>query len=141
MAIYIYNQDGTLYSWVPTDDLSLVASDTELALNGLAKVEGLPPLDEMHVWNPATLTVDTLAAPPPPTVTAAQFAMLFTPAEFVTLTTSPDAGVQQAIFAVKVSQSINLADPIVTHMVAHLVEVGLVTQERANDILVGKAPV
>jgi hypothetical protein len=139
MATYIYDQNGNLYSWNASDG-DPVASETELALNGLAAVTGLPPLDEMHVWNPATLTVDELAAPPPPIVTTARFTMLFTPDEFVSLVNSTDPVVLQAMFAVKSSQTIDLGSPEVIQALDHLVTLGLVTSERLVDIKAGRTP-
>jgi hypothetical protein len=140
MAIYVYSvTDGSLYSWVPDDDLSAVADDATLAANNLNKVVGLPPLDDTHQWDANTLSVIEVA-PPPLVVTAAQFTMLFTPAEFAAMDSSSDPLVRQAIFAVKVSQTINLGDPMVTGTVAHLVAEGFITQDRADAILAGQAP-
>lgn len=139
MAAYIYSvTDGSLYSWVPNDD-DPVADAATLAANNLNIVTGLPPLDETHVWDANTLSVIEIAVPPP-VVSAAQFAMLFTPEEFMALNASTDPLVQQAIFAVKVSQSIDLGSPVVVNTVAHLVGTGFLSQSRADDILAGRVP-
>lgn len=57
MACYVYNDsDGSLHVWGPSDNIA----DTfvgDLAANGFASVNGLPPLDDTHHWNPKAKTV------------------------------------------------------------------------------------
>ena len=70
MALYVYNiATGALFSWSP-NDTDPVSDPATLAMNGLAMVKGLPPLDAAHAWDSTQLTIVAVVpvTPPPPPV-------------------------------------------------------------------------
>lgn len=80
MAVFIYVvATGRLHSWCPSDS-DQVADDVTLQANGMAKVSGLPPLDDTHVWHEGNKTV-VAAAARLSTPAVLEFWRRFTPAE------------------------------------------------------------
>jgi hypothetical protein len=137
MAIYVYlTSNGALYSYCP-NDTDPVASDAQLAAQGMAKKSGLLPLDATHQWDPTTLTVIVVTAPTPVNLLATyDFIMAFTAAELAAIRgTTSDNNIQQWLFAFQTTQGLNLNHGSVTTAMNYLVSHGLLTQARANTIL------
>jgi hypothetical protein len=93
----------------------------------------------------AGITVQTVADPPPPPITAVsslQFRQLFTTAEATAITTSAESNAQIRMFMDDESAAgtVVLASPEVQSGIAALVTAGLLTQARANAILAGQSP-
>lgn len=142
MAIYVYNvSTGALVSWCP-NDTDPVAPAATLAANGLASVSGLPALDASHVWDAANKTVDTTTPPASPLwVSTYQFVLLFTAAETTAIRTSTDANVQHWLFALSMTQQIDLNDTaIVQPGLAYLASLGLITSARMAQIIANQPP-
>jgi hypothetical protein len=142
MAIYVYEiATGVLVSWCP-NDTDPVADPATLAANGLASVSGLPALGPTVAWNPSTKTTQTVAAPTPAlNVTAAQFVMLFTPAETAAIRASTDPNVQHWLFALSVSPLVNLNDTTVIQPgLQYLVAQNLITSARMAQIVANQSP-
>lgn len=136
MAIYVYRTaDGSLVSWCP-NDTDPVASAQQLAAQGLASVSGLPPLGPTVAWNPATHTTVTVTAPTLPNVVATfDFIMAFTPAELAAIRASANNAVQQFLFAMQVTQGVNLNSTTIQNALTFLVNQSLLTAPRAAAIL------
>ena len=145
MAIYVYvNTSGALSSYIP-DNITkaqaqasgLLASDATLAANGLAAKDQLPPLDDTHAWDPATKTVIVVPAPIPLNLlNTYDFIMAFTAAELAAIRgTTADNNIQQFLFAMQVTQGMNLNSTSIKNSLQYLVNKGLLTQARANAIL------
>jgi hypothetical protein len=137
MATYVYSiADGTLYSWNPTDT-DQVASATDLTKAGLAVVDKLPALDDSHVWNAETKTVDILDVPVPKSTPIATGAWLlrFTPDEVQAIRTSTDIIVQKLVFTLSHTIQIDLAHPDVIGGINYMVGVKLLSSERLSDLL------
>ena len=103
----------------------ITASDSELAAAGI--------------------TVQTVADPAPPPITAVsslQFRQLFTSAEALAITTAAESNAQFRMFMDDESAAgtVVLASPEVQSGIAALVTAGLLTQARANAILAGQPP-
>ena len=71
---------------------------------------------------------------PPSAITAAEYILLFTPAETAAIRASADLVVQQFLLAVEVAQSVDLADPHVLLGLQYLVSIGLLTAGREAAI-------
>ena len=146
MAIYVYRSaGGGLVSWDPTplglgaaQAAGIVASDARLAAGGLTAADGLPPLDDTHVWDAAAHTVATVASTAPNWIPAYEYVLLFTAAEMQAIRSSADANVQHWMLALSVTQQVNLADPVVIAGHAYLVAQGLLTPANSALILSGQ---
>jgi hypothetical protein len=136
MAIYVYhNTTGELVSWCPSDT-DPVADDATLAANGLAKVSGLPPLGPTVAWDASTRTTVTVTAPTLANVLVTfDFIMAFTAAELAGIRASTDNNVAQFLFAMQVTQGLNLNHSTIKNSLQYLVNHSLLTQARANAIL------
>lgn len=135
MAIYVFNTTtGALVSWCP-NDTDPVASPSVLATSGLSSISGLPVLDSTHAWNPATQTVITVVAPTVANVIATfDFLMAFTAAELAAIRSSTDNNIQQFLFALQVTQGVNLNHTTITNALNYLVSKNLLTAARATTI-------
>jgi hypothetical protein len=145
MAIYVYNNsNGVLISWIP-EDLTIaqaqasgqLASNADLAAAGNGAKDNLPPLDETHAWDPATKTVITVVPPIPVNLlNTFDFIMAFTPAELATIRgTTTDDNIQRFLYALEVTQGMDLNNATIKNSLQYLVTKGLLTQARANAIL------
>jgi hypothetical protein len=144
MAIYVYQTtSGVLVSWIP-EDLTIaqaqangqLASNAQLAAAGNSAVDKLPPLDDSHAWDPATKTVITVTPPVPANLlNSFDFIMAFTAAELAAIRNSADNNIQQFLYAMEVTQGINLNHNTIKNSLQYLVNKGLLTQARANAIL------
>jgi hypothetical protein len=135
MAIYVYQvSDGTLVSWAP-NDTDPVADSGTLTAKGLASVSGLPALSPTVAWNPATHTTITVVAPTPANVVNTfDFIMAFTPAELAAIRASANNSIQQFLFALQVTQGVNLNAATITNSLSFLVAQSLLTAQRATAI-------
>ena len=93
----------------------------------------------------AGIVVSTVADPPPQPVTVVsslQFRQLFTDAERIAITQSGQTNAQIRAFMDDESAAgvVPLDDPEVTAGLAACVTLGLLTQDRANQILAGTPP-
>ena len=136
MAIYVYNTTtGALVSWCP-NDTDPVASPALLSANGLTSVSGLPALGPTVAWSPATKTTVTVVAPTPVNViNTFDFIMAFTATELAAIRASADNNVQQFLFALQVTQGVNLNATSITNALTYLVSHSLLTAPRATAIL------
>lgn len=144
MAIYVYHTaNGELYSYIP-DDLTIAQAQTGgqlaptdmLTANGLSAVDSLPPLGPTVVWDQATKTTKTVTAPTPANVCASyDFIMAFTPAELAGIRASTNNAIQQFLFAMQVTQGVNLNATSIKNSLNYLVQQGLLTSGRAATIL------
>jgi len=144
MAIYVYvTTSGFLQSYIP-DNITIaqaqaggqLASNATLANNGLTAVDSLPPLDATHQWDAATKTVITVTPPTPANVVNTyDFIMAFTAAELAAIRGSSDNNIQQFLFAMQVTQGVNLNHTTNVNALTYLVNHGFLTQARANAIL------
>lgn len=136
MALYVYNSiTGVLVSWCP-NDTDPVASAATLAANGLASVSGLPALDSTHVWDATKKTVDTVVAPTPANVIDTfDFIMAFTPTELAAIRASTDPAIARFLFALQVTQGVNLNHATISNAINYLVTNSLLTAARATTIL------
>jgi hypothetical protein len=144
MAIYVYQTtSGALASWIP-ENLTIaqaqasghLASDAVLAAGGNSAVDQLPPLDDTHAWDPSTKTVVVVTAPTPANVVVTfDFIMAFTPAELAAVRASNDNSIQRFLFAMQVTQGLNLNHTTIKNSLQYLVTNSLLTQARANAIL------
>lgn len=136
MAIYVYKTaTGVLVSYCPSDTDPIAPAAT-LTANGLTAVSGLAPLDPTHLWDPATKTVLTVTAPTPANViNTFDFIMAFTPAELSAIRASNNTNVQQFLFALQVTQGVNLNHTTITNALNFLVSQALLTAARATAIL------
>jgi hypothetical protein len=137
MALYVYKiADGALYSWSPEDD-GQVADDATLAAKGLAKVVGLPPLDDTHVWDAATTTVVEIAPPVPvKNIATQEWILRFTSDEYQAIKQSTNADVGHFWFSIQCSTILNLNDQAIIDGVNLLVTNGLLDSLRIPEILV-----
>jgi len=121
MALYVYETaTGTLYSWSP-NDTDPVASPSVLSANGLTAVTGLPPLDSTHVWQASPPTVITVTAPvPEQNIATGTWILRFTPQEFQAIMASTDPIVQQFIYALNHTTTIDLASSVMIQGVGYL---------------------
>jgi hypothetical protein len=135
MAIYVYNiATGALVSYCPSDTDPVAAAAT-LAANGLAAVSGLPQLGPTVAWNAATHTTQTVAAPAVVNVVNTfDFIMAFTAVELAAIRASADPNIQQFLFALQVTQGINLNATTITNALTYLVANNLLTGQRATAI-------
>jgi hypothetical protein len=136
VAIYVYRiSDGTLISWCP-NDTDPVATPAQLAAQGYASVSGLPVLSSTVAWNAATHTTITVVAPTPANViNTFDFIMAFTAAELAAIRASSNANVAQFLFAMQVTQGVNLNSATITNALNFLVVQSLLTAPRAATIL------
>jgi hypothetical protein len=145
MAIYVYKTaNGILQSYIP-DNVTIaqaqasgqLASNADLAAAGNAAKDSLPPLDDTHTWDPATQTVVVVTAPIPLNLlNTYDFIMAFTAAELAAIRgTTADNNIQQFLFAMQVTQGMNLNSTSIKNSLQYLVTKGLLTQARANAIL------
>jgi hypothetical protein len=93
----------------------------------------------------AGITVQVVADPPAPPITvisSLEFRQLFTDAERLAVTTASFSNAAIRVFMDDESSAgaVTLSDPEVTTGVAALVTGGLLTQDRANQVLAGTAP-
>jgi len=91
------------------------------------------------------ISVQTVADPPPPPVTAVSsltFRQLFTAAEGQAITQAAQTNAQLRMFIDDESAAgtVDLTNPEVTAGIVMLVSVGLLTQDRADQILAGTPP-
>ena len=91
------------------------------------------------------ITVQTVADPPPPPITAIsslQFRQLFTDAERLAITQAGETNAQIRAFMDDESAAgiVHLDDPEVTAGLSACVTLALLTQDRADQILVGTMP-
>lgn len=144
MAIYIYTiATGQLYSYIPQNVTiaaaqasGQLADSATLANNGLAAIDGLPPQDSTHQWNPATLTVVTVTAPvPAQPMPTYFFLMRFTPAEYAAIEASTDAQVLQFWDAIRRTNIVDMSDQSIKDNGQHMISLGLLTSARGNAIL------
>jgi len=135
MAIYVYvTATGQLVSWCP-NDTDPVASPSQLTAQGYSSVSGLPPLGPTVAWNPATKTTMTVSAPTPANViNTFDFIMAFTPAELAAIRASTDPAIQRFLFALQVTQGVNLNAASITNALTYLVTNNLLTAARAQAI-------
>jgi hypothetical protein len=135
MAVYVYNTTtGALYSWSP-NDTDPVADQATLTANGLSIGTGLPALDATHAWNAAQRTVVTVTPPTPANVIDTfDFIMAFTAAELAGIRASSDNNIQQFLFALQVTQGVNLNHATITNALTYLVSKSLLTAQRAQTI-------
>jgi hypothetical protein len=155
MAIYVYKtNNGALQSWIPNNltiaqaqAQGLLADNATLAANRMAAVDGLPPLDETHVWDATQKTVVVVAAPvPAPIMAVDAFILLFTDAEYQGVqhaSTLNDPAYNNRIAKfngfLQTATSINLSDPFVVGVVGtSMVNQGILTQAEADRILSGQ---
>jgi hypothetical protein len=94
----------------------------------------------------AGITMQTVADPSPPPITVVsslQFRQLFTDAERVAVTQAGQTNVQIRAFMDDESAAgiVHLSEPEVTTGIGLCVTLGLLTQDRANQILAGAPPV
>lgn len=136
MAIYVYSvATGALVSWCP-NDTDPVASTAQLTAAGLAAVSGLPALGPTVAWNPATHTTITVTAPTPPNIiNTFDFIMAFTPAELAAIRAASNSAIQQFLFAMQVTQGVNLNSATISNSLNFLVAQTLLTAPRAAAIL------
>jgi len=136
MATYVYyTATGALYSW-NQNDTDPVADSSTLAANGLASVSGLPALDSTHAWSASQKTVVAVTAPTPANViNTFDFIMAFTPAELAAIRASTDNAIQRFLFAMQVTQGVNLNSTTITNAINYLVTNNLLTSARATAIL------
>jgi hypothetical protein len=144
MAIYVYQTtSGVLVSWIP-EDLTIaqaqangqLASNAQLAAAGNSAVDKLPPLDSSHAWDPTQKTVITVTPPTPANLlNSFDFIMAFTAAELAAIRASSDNNIAQFLYAMEVTQGINLNHTVIKNALQYLVTKGLLTQARANAIL------
>lgn len=136
MAVYVYNTTtGALYSWSP-NDTDPVASADVLAAAGLAAVSGLVALDASHAWDATTKTVITVTPPPTPKpIATGKWILRFTAAEFQAISANTDATVQQFMYALNHTISIDLSDPDIVNGVNYLVSLTLLGSARVTAIL------
>jgi hypothetical protein len=93
----------------------------------------------------AGITVQTVADPPAPPITAVsslQFRQLFTDSERVAITQAGQTNVAIRAFMDDESAAgiVHLSEPEVTTGIGMCVTLGLLTQDRADQILAGKPP-
>lgn len=144
MAIYVYQtSSGVLVSWIP-ENITVadaqasgqLASSEDLAAAGNTAVGGLPPLDQSHAWDPTQKTVVVVTPPTPANLlNSFDFIMAFTAAELAAIRGSSDNNIQQFLYAMEVTQGINLNHATIKNSVQYLVNHSLLTQARANTIL------
>jgi hypothetical protein len=136
MAIYVYQiSTGQLASYCP-NDTDPVASAQVLAANGLTAVSGLSQLGPTVVWDPVNKTTKAVVAPTPANVVNTfDFLMAFTAAELAAIRASADNNVQQFLFALQVTQGVNLNAASISNALTYLVNHGLLTAPRATAIL------
>ena len=136
MAIYIYaSATGALFSYCP-NDTDPVAPANVLAANGLTAITGQPQLDSTHQWSPASKTVITVVAPTPANViNTFDFIMAFTAAELATIRASANNNIQQFLFAMQVTQGVNLNSTTIINALNFLVSQSLLTAARQTAIL------
>jgi hypothetical protein len=136
MAIYVYNTTtGALVSYCP-NDTDPVASAQVLTANGLTAVTGLPQLGPTVAWDPVGKTTQTVVAPTPANVIHTfDFLMAFTATELAAIRASADNNVQQFLFALTVTQGVNLNAASITNALTYLVNHSLLTAPRATAIL------
>ena len=136
MAIYVYNTStGALVSYCP-NDTDPVASAGVLTAKGLTAISGLPQLGPTVAWDPVNKTTQTVVAPTPANVVNTfDFIMAFTAAEMAAIRASADANVQQFLFALQVTQGVNLNATTISNSLTYLVSHALLTAPRATAIL------
>ena len=144
MAIYVYNTaTGALFSYIP-DSVTVVqaqasgqlASAAQLANNGLTAVGGLPALGPTVAWQASPPTTITIVAPTPANVVDTfDFIMAFTPTELASIRASTNTTVQQFLFAMTVTQGVNLNSTTISGALSYLVAQSLLTAARATAIL------
>jgi hypothetical protein len=93
----------------------------------------------------AGITVQTVADPPHPPVTvlgSLAFRQLFTATERQAITQAAQTNTQLRVFIDDESSAgtVDLINPEVTTGIAMLVSAGLLTQDRANQVLAGASP-
>lgn len=144
MAIYIFKTaDGTLVSYIPesvtiaqAQASGQLASSATLTANGLSAIDGQPAIDSTHAWSAASKTAITVTAPTPANlIDTFDFIMAFTAAELAAIRASADNNVQQFLFALQVTQGVNLNHTTITNSLTYLVNHGLLTAPRATAIL------
>lgn len=144
MAIYVYvTATGALYSEIP-DNVTVaqaqaagqLASPAALAANGLTAVDSLPALGPTVAWDPVNKTTVTITAPTPANVIATfDFIMAFTPTEMAAIRASTDPAIQRFLFALQVTQGVNLNHATISNALNYLVSQSLLTAARAMAIL------
>jgi len=137
MTTYVYRlSDGSLYS--SGADGGPIASDTELAAKGMAKVTGLAPLDSTHAWDAATHSVISAIAPTPlRQLSVFEFANRFTGAEIAAMQASSSNGVKKFLFMLPLAnaQTIDLNSQVIVNVMVLLVSQGILSQARSDAIL------
>lgn len=136
MAIYVYDStSGALRSYCPADS-DPVADAATLAAKGLAVAKGLPALDATHAWDATTRAVVVVAATPTPApIATGKWILRFTALEFQAINASPDAQVQQFMYALNHTTQIDLADPVVVNGVKYLVSLNLLASARVAVVM------
>ncbi len=144
MAIYVYvTATGALQSYIP-DSVTIaaaqasgqLASNAVLTANGFTAVDSLPPLGPTVAWDAPTHTTVTVVPPTPPNLlNTFDFIMAFTANELAAIRASSDNNVQQFLFAMQVTQGINLNHDTIKNSLTYLVNHALLTQPRATAIL------
>ncbi len=135
MALYVYKiATGALVSWSP-NDTDPVANAATLAANGFALVTGLPALSSTVAWDAPTHTTKTVVAPTPSNIiNTFDFIMAFTPAELAAIRASANTTVAQFLYALQVTQGVNLNATTITNALTFLVTNSLLTAPRATAI-------
>jgi hypothetical protein len=137
MALYVfYTSNGVLNSWSPNDS-DPVAPPAELATKGLDKKTGLPPLGPTVAWDEATRTTVTVTAPTPSNALQTwDFINAFTANELAAIRgTTSDNNIQQFLFSLQCTQGVNLNATTINNSLQYLVNKGLLTAPRKQEIL------
>jgi len=136
MATYVYvTATGVPYSYNP-DDTSPVASAQVLAANGLTALRNQTALGPGQTWSISGGAVVIAAAPTPANViNTFDFVMAFTAAELAAIRASTDNNIQQFLFAMQVTQGVNLNSTTIANALSYLVSKSLLTSARETAIL------
>lgn len=101
-----------------------------------------PEADIAAIGITVEMVADPVVPPQPLIVSALAFRQLFTAAERLAITTAgmQDAQIREFMDDESAAGMVSLSDPEVTAGVAALVAAGLLTQDRANQVIAGAAP-
>lgn len=117
-AIGLYTADGT-----PVEQAEYETTDENAT----------PPACAGSVVSPSP----AIAAPTPVIISAADFILLFSPQEAVSVKDSSDPVVEQFMLALSVASEVNLSGPVIQRGISYLLTTGLLTSDRAAAILAG----
>lgn len=85
-------------------------------------------------WNPVTLDFDIPIPTPARTVAAVEFMQLFTVQERIAIRSSGDPVLEDFLDMVRVAGTISMDHPMVVQGLGYLVQRGIVTKARADEI-------